>query len=232
MADYSSLGLRDKPEVTVVEVHNRQKACCPRGEKEYRVVDPAGNRILTAKEDLDCCCRSCRCLFRRDFNILIDDAKGAQIFKMTHETMCCSWFSCCCSCCRHRIEVDSKGGQKVGSIKNDCTTCCSCFPAFSVYDEKGERHYTVKKDLDCCASMFGGCSCCCCFTAHIPRGFSIKGKAGGQIEHINSRAREEDTYRVLFPADATDQERLLLLGATFLVDYALYDAPKHEAMEK
>lgn len=229
MSDFPNIGLRNHAEVMVVEVHNRQKACCPQGEKEYRVVDAHGNRILTAKEDLDCCCRTCRCFFRRDFDIDVEDAKGEKLFTMNHPRLCCSYFTCCCSCCRHRIEVTQKNGDKeIGSIKSDCTTCCSCFPSFSVYDAKGEESYAVKKDLDCCASMCGGCSCCC-FKAVIPTGLSISGKGKGAIEHMTSKGRSEDTYRLVFPKEATEQERLLLIGATFLVDYTLFDQPEASA---
>jgi hypothetical protein len=82
----------------------------------------------------------------------------------------------------------------------------------------------VKKDMDCCAQMCGGCSCCC-FKAVIPTGLSIKGKGGGAVEHMASKGRVEDTYRLVFPKDASEQDRLLLIGATFLVDYTLYDDP-------
>jgi hypothetical protein len=76
--------------------------------------------------------------------------------------------------------------------------------------------------------MCGGCSCCC-FKAVIPTGFTISGKGGGKIEHMTSKGRAEDTYRLEFPAEASEQDRLLLVGATFLVDYALYDQPEAQA---
>jgi len=234
MSDFPNLGLHNLAEVTIVEVHNRQKMCCPQGEKEYRVVDHAGNRLLTAKEDLDCCCRQCRCLFRRDFDIRIEDPKGDRLFEMTHAFLCCSYFTCCCACCRHRINVIQKDGKDVGAIRSDCTTCCSCFPSFSVYDAKGDKQYAVKKELDCCASMCGGCSCCCC-KAVIPTGLGIHGKNGkgkGEIEHMTSMGRKEDTYRLIFPKEASEQDRLLLIGATFLVDYTLFDEPVRHSSGK
>jgi uncharacterized protein YxjI len=228
MSEFPNIGLRNHEAVNVVEVHNRVKMCCPEGEKEYRVCDLQGNRILTAKEDLDCCCRQCRCFFRRDFEIEIEDAKGEKLFNMTHAMLCCSYFTCCCSCCRHRIDVVEKGGKEVGKIQSDCTTCCTCFPSFTVYDAKGEEAYEVKKDLDCCASMCGDCTCCCC-KAVIPTGLTISGKGGGQIEHMTSKGRAEDTYKLVFPKEASEQDRLLLVGATFLVDYTLYDQPEVQA---
>jgi hypothetical protein len=58
---------------------------------------------------------------------------------------------------------------------------------------------------------------------------TIKGKGGGAVEHMASKGRAEDTYRLVFPKDASESERLLLIGATFLVDYTLYDDPAPES---
>jgi len=153
---------------------------------------------------------------------------------MIHGFMCCSYFTCCCPLCRHRIEIKStKQDKEVGKIRGDCHTCCSCFPSFSVYDEKIAPLYTIKKDVDCCASMFGGCACCCC-AANIPAALSIHGvgrKEEGKVEHMARRGRDEDTFKITFPREATDAHRLLLVGATFLVDYALYDDPKPSEQE-
>jgi len=63
----------------------------------------------------------------------------------------------------------------------------------------------------------------------IPSGLTIKGKGSGAVEHMTSRGRTEDTYRLVFPKDASEQDRLLLIGATFLVDYTLYDSPEPSA---
>jgi acyl-CoA-binding protein len=42
---------------------------------------------------------------------------------------------------------------------------------------------------------------------------------------MTSKGRAEDTYRLVFPKEASEQERVLLVGATFLVDYTLFDQP-------
>jgi len=218
-----NLGLHQIPSVMIVEIHNRTETCCPQGEKEYRIQREDGQRLLTAKEELDCCCRECRCCFRRDFDIDIQQGEsGAKVFKLTHHLLCCSYLTCCCSCCRHRLTARTADGKEVGSVKSDCETCCSCFPAFSVYDHKGVNSYTVKKNIGCFARMCGGCSCCCCVAA-IPNGLSISGKGEGKLEHITSQGRKEDVYRLHFPSGASEVERLLLIGATLLVDYTLYD---------
>jgi len=46
---------------------------------------------------------------------------------------------------------------------------------------------------------------------------------------MTSKGRSEDTYRLVFPKEASEQERLLLIGATFLVDYTLFDQPAESA---
>jgi hypothetical protein len=43
---------------------------------------------------------------------------------------------------------------------------------------------------------------------------------------MTSRGRSEDTYRVIFPKDSDEGDRLMLIAACFMVDYAQYDGAK------
>jgi hypothetical protein len=46
---------------------------------------------------------------------------------------------------------------------------------------------------------------------------------------MTSKGRSEDTYRLVFPKEASESDRVLLIGATFLVDYTLFDQPSESA---
>jgi len=91
-----------------------------------------------------------------------------------------------------------------------------------VRDGKEAEHYSMSKNLNCCARMFGGCGCCCC-SFNIPRGYGISGKGKGELQHLTTPGRQEDVYKLVFPTGASEEERVLLLAGAFLVDYALHD---------
>jgi len=49
--------------------------------------------------------------------------------------------------------------------------------------------------------------------------------------HITSRGRDEDTYRLIFPKDSDEMDRLMLVAATFLVDYSQFDNIKPSSQQ-
>jgi len=91
--------------------------------------------------------------------------------------------------------------------------------------------YEVAKDLNCFQACCGqACQFCCC-NCNFPLGYTIKGKSSeGSLEKLPDR-REEDSYLLRFPPDATEEARVLLLAASFALDYSTYDEPKKEAMK-
>jgi len=215
--------LAGQQQVFVVEEVNTDRTCCQRGEKQYRIRDGAGaHDLFTAKEQLDLCCRQCFCVCRRDFDLFADDKAGDPVV-MHHHTMCCSWFHCL-PCCRHRMHVSRKD-KPIGYVRSDCHWCCTCFPTFTVFDEKEKEIYTIGKDVDCCARMCGGCGCCCCHCA-VPQEYSIKGHGEGKIEDVPMGQSRTNQFIVKFPVNATEDHRMLLVAGTFLVDYTGDDARK------
>jgi len=227
------MSLAKEPQLFIVEERARtDRFCADKGEKQYRVRDKDGKQdLFIAHEELDLCCRSCSCLCRRDFDINFED-KASEPVTMTHGFMCCSWFHCC-SICRHRAEISRKE-QKIGAVQSDCSLCCTCYPTFTVTDEKDKEIYSVAKDIGCCTALFGGCGCGWCRCV-IPEGYTITGKNGNgnaTIEEIpTGTGRTEQTFLLKFPADADENHRVLLLSATFLVDYALSDKDRDHDKE-
>jgi len=220
----AAMALAQQGQVYVVEEASRtDRTCCARGEKQYRVRSGDGaTDLFLAKEQLDCCCQKCLCLCRRDFDISFEDKTGDPV-TMNHLFMCCSWFHCCLPCCRHRLTVSRKN-EKLGRIQSDCSCCCTCFPSFTVYDHTDKEIYSVSKDMNCCAHICGNCGCCNCCA--IPVGYTIHGKNGlkdAVIDEISTGVRKDQTFLLKYPQDADENHRVLLLGVSFLIDYALYE---------
>jgi Scramblase len=242
------MALSAVPSVTIIEKVRNDRCCLwlRRGEKEYTIMDKKSNLLYSAKEELDACCRQMSCLCRRDFELDVVRGKatsGNSEYTFLHHRLCCSWFNCM-ACCRHRMTITraNKGVEKIGYVEQQCRICCTCWPKFSVYDEKGEYIYEVGKDADCWAYCCGSKTKCCCCSCVIPAGVTIRGQAGRDHSEIlkaaESRAlvSNEDTFNLTFPKGSSEDERILLVAATMLVDYAMYDdeptnAPKAESMK-
>jgi len=231
-------GLLNQPGVLVLEQPLNSAGCCTCGvgDKHYSVVTQNRAPLLKAVEELDCCCRRLGCICRRDFDLAVKDATDKPLYRFDHNRMCCTWCHCL-ACCRHRMTVVRIADKKeIGKVQNNCRLCCTCFPEFSVTNEAGHHVYTITKDVGCCAGCCGNtCRCCGC-GCDVPVGYTIKGGQGGIIEKITDPARtgaaHEDTFAVRFPQQATDEERVLLVAATIVVDYTLYDeAPAPQKMK-
>jgi len=65
----------------------------------------------------------------------------------------------------------------------------------------------------------------------VPPGYVIRGRGQGAINKITDLKAGQDTYRVTMPDGASDNDRILLLATSFLVDYALYEGPDKNASE-
>jgi len=71
----------------------------------------------------------------------------------------------------------------------------------------------------------------------VPVGYSVNGSAGKGLiqkeeDSARSQAGSEDTFGVKFPENASEADRVLLVAATILIDYSLYDDPPKQEMPK
>jgi len=225
------MALSKHKQILVMEQYGRMHRCCPceTGEKDYQILSGDRKLIFKAREELDSCCRRVGCCCRRDFDIELDAPGGGDTYRFYHGRMCCSIFSCC-SCCRHRMTVYRKSdGKKIGSLENECRFCCTCYPKFAISDEKGDEIMQLTKDVNCLAACCGQSFKCCGCQCAVPTGYTIKadGEDGlvTKMEDLRAGLGSEDTYAVTFPPKATEDHRVLLIAATILVDYTLYDDP-------
>jgi hypothetical protein len=239
MSDPYGLGVTQN--VSVVEqdkVRALTCMCIERGEKQFNVNDEKGTRLFTAVEDKDMCCQRCGCCCTRDFNLKIkkqsEDEQHEYLFYVPR--VWCSWFHCC-QCCRRRIEVQDKGGNKIGTVQSDCQ-CCACWPKFTVFDANGAERFKVQQDSHFCAQ----CLCCgarsrsCCgIDCYIPASLSINPLPSGkttELEHQSgSRGHDADAFMLAYPPEASVNDKLLLVACTICVDYKMYTEPSPQKMK-
>jgi hypothetical protein len=120
-------------------------------------------------------------------------------------------------------------GKGFGKISEPCSTC---EPEYNIYDEQNKLRWVVL--AKCCQSGIvcnNRCGKCSevLFTIHKPddiikdrkncSGYISKKFAGCLKEMFN----DENCFELIFPVEATNVERLLLISTVLMIDYKLYD---------
>ena len=139
-------------------------------------------------------------------------------------------FKCTC-CCLARPSMSGRyveSNVELGKVVEPYT-CCD--PLINVYNKDGIVRYKIS--TDCCQ-----CGYCCrnsiCgklseITFNIYNGNqSATGRGVGSIRRVVRGAinlfSDADTYEVTFPVDASPEEKLMLIGATLMLDYQYFES--------
>ena len=131
--------------------------------------------------------------------------------------------------CRPEINVMLSGsGQNIGKILHTFT-CCD--PTFDLYDSTGNIKYIVTGNCCQCALLCPG------MLGKTDRGLFDILEAGtnarvGTITKepasLSELVTDADTYIVTFPANATPNDKFLLMGLTLLLDYQYFETDADE----
>lgn len=109
--------------------------------------------------------------------------------------------------------------------------CSCCDPKFELFNNKEELKYKIR--ADCCQCGFfckAGCGKCgeVLFTVHNAKkeDCNVENR-DGSIKKCNAGLQElisdADNFEVIFPQDATPEEKLMLIGATLMLDYSFFE---------
>lgn len=138
-------------------------------------------------------------------------------------------FKCTC-CCLARPEMKGlfvQSKQVLGKVQEPCTFCD---PVINVFGKDGNIRYKIT--TSCCQ-----CGYCCrnniCgklseITFRIYNGNqSTEGKGVGtitrEVKGVQNIISDADSFRITFPVDAKPEEKLLIIGATLMIDYQYYE---------
>jgi hypothetical protein len=140
-------------------------------------------------------------------------------------------FKCTC-CCLGRPEMRGSiaNGVPLGRLYEPCT-CCD--PQFEIYNSKDEQKYMVTADCCQCGYCCRGTTCGKCsetvFAIHNAQKSSptVENK-DGVIKRVFSGAIQElvsdaDNFEIVFPVDATPEDKLMLIGTTLMIDYRFFE---------
>ena len=185
--------------------------------------------LFKCKEFSTCCMRNCCPASDREFNMKIKHV-AAQInlnedFSSTFVDVS-KPFKCTCLCLeRPEMIVTFGNKQPFGRIRKPFA-CCDA--DFEIYDNTGSLRYYVHGDCCqcglCCANSFCGKISQADFQVYNslsrvnPVGLISK-KPASFSEMVTSA----DSYQINFPAQATPQDKLLLIVTGLMIDYQYFE---------
>lgn len=106
-----------------------------------------------------------------------------------------------------------------------------CDPTYQVYDEHEKMKYVISGDCCQCGLMFTSCGKCYETKFSI---FDANNNSNDPASSIGSITRKNpgvakalftdaDNYNLVFPSNATPYDKLMLIGATLIIDYAHFE---------
>jgi len=138
----------------------------------------------------------------------------------------------CCCCLPHIVTKDASGNV-IGKTQFVCDGCCFV-PKYDILDGNGQKKYRLRPDT-CCLGMCIRCRCGggngkCFRVPYIirdPETFEpVKGNDGKEDAQVtqlwtglkNQCCTQRDAFHVVFPDDATPEDKLVVTGAAILID--------------
>lgn len=145
-------------------------------------------------------------------------------------------FYCTC-CCLDRPLMTCHYGNianpQIGHI-SEPFTCCDCAPWIYVKGKTGEIIFSISTPYCQCGI------CCrhgCCGPFYDVKLFIGRGSGDPKINPVGHIFKPQvgcqgvftnaDNYELMFPNDATPEEKILLISATLFMDYQYFERPKN-----
>mmetsp|Transcript_5328 Transcript_5328/g.11688 ORF Transcript_5328/g.11688 Transcript_5328/m.11688 type:complete len:301 (+) Transcript_5328:29-931(+) len=171
------------------------------------------------------------CTVQRDLlpKGLTEEDRNKDVIATHEKTQTCT--ACCCY--EPYLETKDASGKVIGSTQYVCDWCIFV-PKFDIFDGSGTKKYRLRPDTCigglCIMCRCGGPAGKCCrvpFIVRDPNDFTpIKGNSGNenaQVTELWSGWKNEcctlrNAYHIVFPDDATPEDRLTLIGSSILID--------------
>ncbi|XP_005113454.2 phospholipid scramblase 1-like [Aplysia californica] len=181
----------------------------------YNICNNQDQKFMFAKEDTDCCTRQC-CGIYRPFVMNITDNYDQPLMTLNRPWRCTPSLFWCCYL--QEMEIQSPPGVMQGTIKQ-IWTCWT--PKYKVFDTQNRCAFTIVGD--CCY-----CKCCTDVVFRVFEGDSDgEGTEIGQIIKHWGGCREvfggANDFSVKFPQGMDLMKKMLLFGATFLIDFNYFE---------
>lgn len=188
--------------------------------------------LLKAKEESDCLCRVC-CMNLREFSMDISSDADDQVLYKIHRPFKCTMICCCMMLFPQELTVSDGQGNVIGRTVQDfkCIEACCGKTYMKVEDKDGNVQYNVQHNVCCNANMCNPAYPCFCPVNHFGIFNADMSEEIGGIDNIwpgcnfqGLCSPETDNYKMVFPTDATPDQKAMLMGALMLTEYMFFEA--------
>jgi len=188
-------------------------------ENKYKIKNSAGQTIFYAIEKSDCCNRCCLGNLR-EFDIRITNFSGKELIGLQRHVSGQGIF---CWCCLQSINVAFPTGNAIGSVEEIWSFCNTIL---AVKDNSGQKIYVIKGPDACTLKFCPPTFCCNDIVFEISN--ATEGECVGTIiKKWSGFSREvftdADNFQIIFPSNATVENKAILIGATFLIDFMYFE---------
>ena len=196
----------------------------------YRIFNSYKQQCYYAFEQSDVFSRQA-CGNQRPFRMIIADNMGQLIFTVDRPFQCCKELLC-----NDEVKVASADGRLLGSVNQTCSCqsgCCN--GAWEISDSGGRPRFTMEGPCCDCTACTGTTDFkICSLGSSEPIGKISKEWSG----IISEAFTDADNFGVYFPIDLEVEMKATFIGATFLIDFMLYekedrkDSPFHRQEDR
>ena len=180
---------------------------------------PSGPQVMHIAEECDCCTRQCCGPARNtQLNLHLGNHKSGPQLATFHKDL---HLNLCFFFMRPAMTLEI-GGVAGGSVYDPCA-CCVVNQ--QVKNANGELAYIITGSVFQCAAM------CPCFDMHFDILKPGSEAPVGAVDKIFNGCEElmlnVNKFRILFPEDATNEQKCLLVGAVMLLDFCYFEKEKN-----
>jgi hypothetical protein len=203
----------------------------------YHVYGQTGQELkylFKCMEKSGFCMRSCCPSNIREFNMEIIHILNlgpqpvSKLFANAMKPLMCPCFCCC------RPEMTLLLGEQkeiVGKIVNPYT-CCD--PEFEIFDKSGNVKFKVHADCCQCGLRCANNICGKFSSANFDIYDGAMTNKVGQISRMPAQSYAEmvtdaDSYQINFPAQASAEDKLLLIALGLMIDYQYFESGSNDS---
>lgn len=195
------------------------------------LLSPMGIKYaFKCSERSDACARCCCPASNRPLELIIRhiisseqlNSDLAKIFIHVKKPCVCG---CCCFCRPHMDVRLADNNALIGRVREPCT-CCDLDT--EIYDSAGNFKYLITGD--CCQAGL----CCCEKLSSVRFDIIQNNTYVGSIKKLVATNFGEfftkaDSYRIDFPANASPEEKMLLIISGLMIDYQNFEDNNDDA---
>ena len=222
-----------KSKEAIIKVEYNDCCCCSEFNNIYSVFTKVNNNngvikyLFEGKEFISCkdysCSEYCNNPFTLGINKVIKAFPEVKTKPFAKLEKCFSW-SCFCFCRPQTVITICSSNKILGKIKipfsmGDTT--------YQIYNSKGKLKFVIDADY-CQLGIICMKNICCCLPEVFFEIYESKenNQICGNIQRIPGKypnfMHVLDCYQILFPTNATGEERFLIICVVFMIEYQIF----------